>query len=80
MANVKSGGAGMVLTLYALTNNWKNYSINEKKITVRKTNLLSHRVAELDILKCQATGSMESSLSGKICKNCLRLKQFSKSN
>lgn len=44
MANGKNGGAGMVLTVYALTDNWKNYSINEKKITAIKMrkHTLSH--------------------------------------
>ena len=43
MANVKNGGAGMVLTLYALTNNWKNYSINKKKTVIKmRKQTLSH--------------------------------------
>lgn len=73
-ANVKNGGAGVILTLYALTSNWKNHFINEKKNNYNKskiTNVISHGVEEPDILNCQARRSMESSHSGKICKHCL---------
>lgn len=43
MANGKNGGAGMVLTVYALITG-KNYSINEKKIAAIKMrkHALSH--------------------------------------